>query len=392
MSSHIVLYTDDPDKGGVAQYNHNLLLALAAQGYRVTCAQPRSESPLVQTQRVAGIHHEWISYDPGENFTRSITDASDAQAIFARTQPDLVLFSECCAVSNIAAKHVAITRGLRYLIVVHSAARHLAEKFRGCLGVLARQHAYAEAVVAVSQESLHCLRTLFGTPAEKGRVIHNGRPASFFAPPSPESRARLRAEMNIPSDGVICFSAARLTAMKGFQHILSAAVALKSTPAWEQLYFVWAGDGELKTELQNHIDQLGLRDRFRLLGHRWDVADLYGAADIFALPSHFEAMPFTVIEAMARRLAVVASAVGGIPEEIGDAGRLIADPSKNAVQAVTGLAEAIAFWATNPDARRAVGEKAHARATEFFREELMLERTSALIAEACRTVPQRQLN
>jgi glycosyltransferase involved in cell wall biosynthesis len=387
---HLVLYSDDPELGGVAQYNHSVLLALARAGYRVTSVQPPSDGPLVKAQREAGIRHEWIGYDPSKDFTRSITDSADAEAILARLDPDFVLFSDCCVVSNLAAKHVAVTRGLPFVIVVHSAAKHLAEKFKGCLGVVARQHAYAQRVVAVSQESLHQLRTLFDTPAEKGLVIHNGRPAHYFEPPSSETTARLRAELNIPSDGVICFSAARLTAMKGFQHLLSAAAALKPTPLWGKLFFVWAGDGELRGELEKHIAALGLGAQFRLLGHRWDVCDLYGAADIFALPSHFEAMPLTVMEAMARRVAVVASAVGGIPEELGHAGCLIADPSVNPENAVKGLAETLAGWVLDPAARRAAAQKGHARAVEFFREALMLERVTALVAEALRTAPEKK--
>jgi glycosyltransferase involved in cell wall biosynthesis len=387
---HITLYTDDPEFGGVAHYNHNVLLALAAQGYRVTCVQPRSESPMTKEQAAAGVKHEWIGYDPTANFTRSITDSADAEAIFNRLDADLVLFSDCCVVSNLAAKHVLVTRGIPYLIVVHSAAKHLAEKFRGCLGVVAKQHAYAQAVVAVSGESLHCLRTLFGTPADKGRVIHNGRPAKYFALPSAETTARLRAEMNIPGDGVICFSAARLTAMKGFQHILSAAASLKPTPYWGKLYFVWAGDGELKAELQKHVHALGLTDRFRLLGQRWDVADLYGASDMFVLPSHFEGMPLTIMEAMARRVPVIASAVGGIPEELGDTGCLVADPGTHTELAVKGLVEGIARWIANPEERREKAKKTHARAMELFREELMLSRITGLVAEILKNLPEKR--
>ena len=386
-SKHIVLYTDDPEFGGVAHYNHNVLLALAAQGYRVTCVQPPSTSPMAKEQAAAGVRHEWIGYDPTANFTRSITDSADAESIFSRLDPDLVFFSDCCVVSNLAAKHVLVTRGIPYMIVVHSAAKHLAEKFRGCLGVVAKQHAYAQVVVAVSGESLHMLRTLYSTPAEKGIVIHNGRPAKYFDPPSPETRARLRAEMNIPADGVICFSAARLTAMKGFQHILSAAAVLKPTAYWEKLYFVWAGDGELKAELQKHVETLGMSEHFRLLGQRWDVCDLYGASDIFTLPSHFEGMPLTIMEAMARRLPVIASNVGGIPEELGGTGCLIADPGANTEAAVKGLAEAIARWVVNPAERQESAQKGHARAEEFFREELMLSRVTSLVAEILRKAP-----
>lgn len=386
---HIVLYTDDPEFGGVAQYNHSVLLALVAQGHRVTCVQPRSESPLVKAQQAVGIRHEWIGFDPQKEFTRSITDLADAGRIFDRVDPDFVVFSDCCPVSNIAARHVAVTRSIPYLVVVNFAAKYLAEKFKGCLGVLAKQHAYAYAVVAVSQENLDLLRNHFGTPAEKGVVIHYGRPAKYFESPTAATRARLRAEMKIPADGVVCFSAARLTPIKGFQHILAAAAALKNTPAWKNLYFVWAGDGELREVLQKHIDTLGMSDRFRLLGQRWDICDLHEAADMFALPSHHEGMPLTIMEAMARRVPVIASAVSGIPEELGDTGSLIANPEANASAAVKGLADAIARWVSDPVARRAAAEKSHIRAQELFREELMLSRITKLVEDAMNACVKR---
>lgn len=379
MSARIAIYTDDPDRGGVAQYNHAISRALAARGHTVTLIQPRSDAPMVREREAAGVRHEWTAFDPGPEFPRSITDTADAAACFDRAKPELVLFSDCCPISNIAAKHVALSRGLPGVAVVQFVAPYLAERFKNCLGVMGAQQARLRQVVAVSQENLDLLHRLFATPANKGVVIHYGRPAQYFEPPSPETRARLRAEMKIPESAVVCFAAARLTAIKGFQHLISAAAALKQTPAWKDLYFVWAGEGEARSELERHIATLGLSDRFRLLGQRWDVCDLYGAADIFALPSHCEGMPLTVMEAMARGVPVVASAVSGIPEELGDTGRLIPNPGVDAVAATRALAETIADWVAHPAARRAMGTRGRERAQKFFREELMLERITALL-------------
>jgi glycosyltransferase involved in cell wall biosynthesis len=387
---HIAIYTDDPELGGVAHYNHNVLLALAAQGYRVTCIQAPSQSPLVKQQQAAGIKHEWISYDAKKDFTRSITDVVDAETVLRRVNPDLLFFSDCCPVSNVAAKHVAIQRGIPYLIVVHFAAPYLAQNFAKCLGVMAKQHAQAQALTSVSHENLDLLERRFGTPAGKGFVIYNGRPEQYFAPVAAESRAKLRAELSIPPNGVVCFSAARLTAIKGFQYIVAAATVLKGTPAWKNLYFVWAGDGEMRAEMEQQIAAHGMKDHFRVLGHRWDVCDLYGMADIFALPSQFEGMPLTVMEAMARRVPVIASAVSGIPEELGDTGYLIADPTTNVEGTVRGLAEALLAWSANPSARRTAAEKGHQRAQSLFREELMLSRITGVVGEVLKGIAEKK--
>jgi glycosyltransferase involved in cell wall biosynthesis len=379
MSAHIAIYTDDPDRGGVAHYNHAVACALAARGHIVTLIQPRSDAPMVREREAAGVRHEWTAFDPGKEFSRSLTDTADAIACLDRANPDLVFFSDCCVVSHIAAKHIAISRGLPIVAVVHSAAPYLAERFKKCLGVIAAQHTRMREVVTVSTENLNRMHRLFGTPSTKGLVIYNGRPAQYFARSSPETRARLRGEMGIPENAVVCFTAARLTLMKGFHHLIAAAAVLKKTPMWKDLYFVWAGEGEARAELQGHIDTLGLVEHFRLLGQRWDVCDLYSAADMFALPSHCEGMPLTVMEAMARGVPVVASAVGGIAEELGDAGRLIPNPAVDPTAATRVLMDTIADWVACPTVRRAVGKCGRERAQKIFREELMLEHTFELI-------------
>ncbi len=375
----IAIYTDDAEFGGVAQYNHQLLLSLFNQGYQVTCIQPHSSSPLYQAQSAAGITHEWIEYNPSVDFTRSITDVTSADQIFARVEPDLIIFSDCCPLSNIAARHAAIQRKIPYIVVVNFVAKYLAGKFKACLGVLAKQHAAAKAVIAVSQENLELLHKHFGTPPGVGIVIHYGRPARFFEKPSIATRHALRQEMNIPDNGIVCLSAARLTPIKGFQYILGAAALLKETAIWPHLFFVWAGDGELKGELQRQIDALGMAERFRLLGQRWDVCELLESADMFLLPSHFEGMPLAIMEAMARRVFVVASAVSGIPEELGDTGYLLESPEVNPTGTIQGLANAIQQWGSDEQGRKAMCEKSFARASAMFHEELMLERTLIIV-------------
>src|SRR5689334_6372809 len=98
MSFHVTIYTDDPDKGGVANYNHQIALGLLEAGCRVSMVQTASQSPATQRQAEAGVVHEWIGYDTGVDFMRTITDVTDAERAFERLKPDVVLFSDCCPV------------------------------------------------------------------------------------------------------------------------------------------------------------------------------------------------------------------------------------------------------------------------------------------------------
>lgn len=381
-TKHVLLYTDDPQHGGVAQYNHPILLALQRAGHRVTCVQTTSDSPLVREQRAAGVRHVWLDYDTGKDFARTVQDRSHAERIFQAEQPDLIVFSDCSPVSNLAAREVARTMGIPYVVVVGFVGEYLAQNFSAQLPVLRAQYDAARAVVAVSQENLALLRRRFGLAADRGEVVHYGRPARFFTPRDGAARARLRAELNLPADAVVCFTAARLAAVKGFNFQLAAIKQLQNHAAGKMLHFVWAGEGDERAAIEQEIARHGLGDRVRLLGHRWDVADWYEAADIYVMPSVLEGMPLAIMEAMAKGLPVIATAVSGIPEELGETGKLLPNPATDPAGVVRGLIATLVVWAANPVERARQGRLAHERAVKLFREETMVERTLAVIDRA----------
>src|SRR5262249_53865064 len=79
---------------------------------------------------------------------------------------------------------------------------------------------------------------------------------------------------------------------------------------------VIAGEGDEKAALQRLIDSLGRGERFRLLGYRADLPDIYQALDVYALSSYREGLPNVVLEAMATEVPVAATAVNGVPRLI----------------------------------------------------------------------------
>jgi glycosyltransferase involved in cell wall biosynthesis len=123
-----------------------------------------------------------------------------------------------------------------------------------------------------------------------------------------------------------------------------------------------AGDGPQRAELEAEVLRLGVGDDVSLLGDRDDVPELLAAADVFVLPSRSEAMPMSVLEAMAAGLPVIASEVGGVPELVlaGKTGLLVEPGRPDA------LALAIQCLGADPALRRRMGEAGRRRAeTEF---------------------------
>lgn len=388
MTDHLLIYTDDPGKGGVGIYNHTLLCGLARSGYRVTCVQSLFTSPMIDDQRELGIQHIWLDFDTLADPIWTVTRLSEPQKIFNNLQPDLIVFSDCHPGSNFAAKRAATQLGIPYIIVENCVISSHAEDFSALIGEIAFHFERSRAVIAVSHENLELLYEHFQLPADKGQVIYYGRPEQYFALPDLTVRQRLRQERGIPTDGIVCFTAARLDLVKGYQYQWEAIQKLQHTPVWHHLYFVWAGHGMLLPRLQDVIDETGIADHVKILGQCWNIPEWLDASDIFILTSLHEGMPLCIMEAMAKGLPVIATAVSGVPEELGDAGILLSDPKIDAQATVTEIVATIQDLVANQEKRRSLGQACQKRAKQLFREARMLQEMRTVIETALATAPR----
>jgi glycosyltransferase involved in cell wall biosynthesis len=117
---------------------------------------------------------------------------------------------------------------------------------------------------------------------------------------------------------------AHLSQEKGHVTLLEAFAELKDRCPDTILLIV--GDGELRSALESKVVDLGLSTQVEFLGFRSDVEGLVKQLDVFCLPSLSEGLSSAILAAMAARLPVVATSVGGIPELVQDGvtGRLVA--------------------------------------------------------------------
>lgn len=120
------------------------------------------------------------------------------------------------------------------------------------------------------------------------------------------------------------------------------------------------GDGQLRKPMEVYARELGIDQKVRFLGTQADVHPYLHDADIFLLPSKFEGMPMTIIEAMGTGLPIVASGVGGVPDMLrnGESGLLVScDPDA--------LCAACARLIGSGALRETLGQNALADSTRF---------------------------
>ena len=365
--AHIMMWSDRPDIFGAEQINHAVMCAVARAGYQSTFVQGFAEHHLIEEREALGVTHEWLQPDDVyelDPVPRQLSDREEPRAILERTHPDLIAFSDSCPFSNLTAKQMAIELGIPYMTTIHCIDPNWWTDYARWLPDLNEVLSAAGEVVAVSTANLEAVREHVQLDEAHARVIYNGRPAEFFEPRDPDVRRRIRAEFGIPDDAVVCLTVARLGFSKGYQYQLNALAELRTWAHWSDLHFIWAGEGHMAERLGALSRVFGGGGQVHMAGLRNDVPDLLDAADIFVLPSQYEGMPLGVLEAMAKGLPVVATAVAGTPEALGGTGFLLPDPAEESIPGP--LAEQIRRLAADPGLRRSHGERAAQRAAQEF--------------------------
>ena len=122
---------------------------------------------------------------------------------------------------------------------------------------------------------------------------------------SPEGRARVRAELGAGNGTLVLGTLGRCSQEKNQAFLLDVAEALDARGVDYRVAI--AGDGPLRGELEEQISQRGLDGKVIALGSRCDARDLYSGFDCFALPSLFEGLPVSAVEAQATGLPCLLS-------------------------------------------------------------------------------------
>lgn len=152
-------------------------------------------------------------------------------------------------------------------------------------------------------------------------------------------RDAARQALGLRADDLAIGCVGRVCRQKGQDLFVQAALALLHRMPRAQFLIIGSPEDAAMTDaLIRRIADAGAADRIRFLGHRPDIAPIYRALDVLAAPSRWEGFGLMLAEAMAAGCAVVASAVGAIPEVTAGAAVLVPPDDPDALaKALAGL-------------------------------------------------------
>jgi glycosyltransferase involved in cell wall biosynthesis len=178
----------------------------------------------------------------------------------------------------------------------------------------------AQRVIAISQAVRDAL-VADGVQPERIAVI----PSAVDIEDSPTRvQPSIRHALSLPENGRLAVSLAALTPEKDQSSMVAAAALLvRDLP---NLHWVIAGEGPLRSELEQRIAAAGLSERFHLLGQLSDPHTALAGADVCVLSSTSEGLGSSILAAMALGVPVVATRVGGIPDLLGAGAGLMVSP------------------------------------------------------------------
>lgn len=240
----------------------------------------------------------------------------------------------------------------------------------------------AHAVTCCSEAVRQFLLWRIGGGPQKYIVIHNGVSTARFCSLPTLYRSDMGLQGRTPVVGTIC----RLVEPKKGLTVLLKAIAELSRPTGSppcQLLIV--GEGPALEQLQKFSFECRLQDWVLFSGMRRDIDRMLAIMDIFVLPSLYEGFGISIIEAMAAGKAVIATAVGGIPEIIVDGQTGVLVPPNDPVA----LAVAIKDLLDHPTKAHFLGIQGQKRALENFSIESKVKQHEGLYWSLLNRTPRR---
>ena len=339
MSRVLLVGKGAPDRGGIPTFLTTLLGSRLAEDHELTFLNVAHSGTPEGGRATAG------------NVGRTLRDAA---AVWRGARRADVVHIHSALVPGVTAVRAALlalagrVRGCSVVVHAHGGniQTWLTTPWRRAL--LRTAMLPAHRVVAVWTAGRDALRGVL--PDERVALIDNGVPVEAYATPEPSH------------DPPRVLFVGLLTPRKGVLDLLAASRLLRDRGVAHELWLLGGTPDEgpaAEAEVRAALD-----DQVRLLGTRPPEAmpQEFAAADVFCLPSWWEAMPLSVLEAMAAGLPVVATDVGDVARAVADGVTGFVVPPQDPEK----LADALQPLLTDPALRRRMGAAGRARVTEKF--------------------------
>ena len=365
-------------RGGVEEYALTIASAAVKEGWAVHVAFPKrsATASLLQDFTAEGVcyHQLEITEVNAEKFQAVITYLF----AFARTAYLLLKLKPNVVQVNLPLIHYCLGSivacgifKIPTMVVFHLTPYGIPLN-RIKLKVAAWARARNQQWIAVSENSRKVVCATYQAPNNEVLCIYNGTkvmPASTNGDREDLTALRclVRQELGVPETSILALTVGRLHPYKGHSDLIPAIPHLiKEFP---DIRFVWAGDGDLREDLINKVQEYGVEDNVLFLGHRSDVPRLLKSADLFIFPTHCEGHPFALLEAMANGLPIVTSDANGIPEVIQDR----VDGLLSRTGDSCDLLETIRAALRNPNHMQEIAQNAQLRVQEFSEQRMLKE-------------------
>jgi glycosyltransferase involved in cell wall biosynthesis len=362
----VLLVIDSLNGGGAERYVADLAIALRSRGWdvEVACSVAGAWAAPLRASNVP------VNVLAGSLVTRrlSLRYVRALRRLLVQGRYDVV---HAHLYASAAAAAAAAPRNTPLVLTEHTEGQWRSWRARAVSRWFYRR---ASHIVAVSTAIRNVLVDAYHVPPARIEVLP-AIPALPLRPHAPQPGGERSA--------VVGF-AGQLTPEKGADVFLRAAsLVARVVP---EARFVVIGDGRLRRELEALAGDLGLpEESVRFLGFRDDAADLIAGLDILAVPSRSDGTPLVVGEAMTAGVPVVASRVGGLPDQVTHRRTgLLVDPEDP-----EGLAAALVSLLLAPEEARQLGEAGRAYAAHFSHAALV-DRMEEVYSEAHQAPPHRR--
>jgi glycosyltransferase involved in cell wall biosynthesis len=229
-----------------------------------------------------------------------------------------------------------------------------------------------DAFIAVSEAERKDFLAAGFAPPERVHLLRYGIDIARFADVVID-KGKQRTALGVPVAAALVTTVCRLYFPKDVFTLLRAFAMVRAQ--CPRVHLLIVGDGPYRPQVESLIGELGLTTDVTMAGFRRDIPQILAVSDVFVLSTTpGEGLPITILEAMSSGLAVVASDVTGVKEEVVHQETGLIVPPKNPVA----LSEALLGLLRDEQKVKMMGQKGRARAEELFTLERMARETMAI--------------